>query len=255
MSKRSPRRKKDGSYELLFLCPTCGGSKLEVNSVSLLFHCWNCGSSGRKMGIEDPSGIQSSLLSSKDGTPHHDSKVTSPLPISLSSELPLFALQECRRRRQEPQWLLRRYGVGWSWDEGRLYWPTSPEGGVLRSVLSWETPKTKNVGPKGLIGYQQLGKRQRLVLCEGDWKAASIPVPWVGLGLCGVHLSEAQRASVLLSEPEEVLVCLDGGWEREAQKIVEQLLPLRAKRIDLPWKGGPDDGPRNHLVRILLDVK
>lgn len=294
---RKPRRKSDGSFELPVDCPCCGSSKCDVNSATGKYLCWSCLAGG----VAPTSwgyGLSLPFTSSKDGP--CGSTASDALPpslqpgldhnsLELTEKLPIFALQECMRRRQEPQWLLRRYRVRWSFSRGRLWFPAG-DGGVLRSVLSWEDPKTITVVPygtqKGLVGQHLLdrtltpgwdtqscksensstlppqtqthvqalpGSGLRVVLTEGDWKCAAIPIPWTGLGLQGKTLSEYQRFVLLAAAPLSIDVMLDGGCENEANKIITSLLPFKAGRVDLPRGAGPDDVPRSELVKSLLE--
>lgn len=294
MGVKKPRRKADGSYELPIECIVCGSSKMEINSVSRAYHCWVCNASGvagnnSRYGtffLSTQESVSNASLSSMYGTEARSGGVTNltTIPSDLTDKFPLFAEQECVRRRQEEQWLIRRYNVRWSNAHQRLWFPTR-YGGVLRSVLPWEEPKTYTVVPaytaKGLIGEHLLTRESTgreiptsrkaeqypslthqgipvlspldLVITEGDWKAVSIPVPWVGLGLMGTNMSRNQRDSILLANPTSVTIILDGGCEREAQRIVEYFLPYRAVRINLPGSLGPDDIPRQELVKLLLE--
>ena len=97
--------------------------------------------------------------------------------------------------------------------------------------------------------------RHRLVLPEGDWKAASIPLPWIGLGLLGKTISDEQVWTIKTSNPHSVIVMLDGGFDREAQDVYQRLLPLDVKIARLPPTKGPDDIPRRDLVRLLLSLE
>lgn len=262
---RKSRRKPDGSFEIPVECVCCGSRKCEVNSVSGKTHCWSCGSGGRVQ--VKPEDALSSFLSSKDGPRHQtlelapgrlltSSSASLEEKLDLTDDFPVFALRECVRRRQEPQWLIRRYGVRWSYTEGRLFFPAC-DGGVLRSVLSWEEPKTRCVtgpsGCKGLIGSRLLVPGARVVLSEGDFKSVSTPVPWIGIGLQGTNLTQYQKNILLCSSPASVCVMLDGGWEDQAQEIVEYLLPYKATRVSLPKGYGPDDIDRCDLVNLLLE--
>lgn len=276
---RKPRRKSDGSYELPAECFVCGSSKMEINSSSGKYHCWTCNAGG----VASTSSRDKSLSSfqDKDGSSLYGSarpsSLTSSTPDDLTEKFPIFAEQECIRRRVEPQWLIKRYNVRWSMSAGRLWFPAG-DGGVLRSVIPWETPKTLTVVPlgstKGLVGEHLLSQQGRgwdtqsrkttpdahsasnptlrLVVTEGDWKACSIPVPWTGIATQGTKLSQEQRDKILLSSPRSVTVMLDGGCENEAQRMVEQLLPFKATRVNLPYGCGPDDIPRSLLVNLLL---
>lgn len=280
MSVRKPRRKKDGSIEWPADCACCGSSKLEINGTSLAYHCWSCNFAGvltheefervKGAGWETPSQGSSAF------PPFHPSGPASDLPggaPTLTDELPQIALQEIERRRQEPAWIIHRYGV--RWDGSRLCWPAG-QGWSRRAVLSWETPKTISVSPRGLIGEHLLSSGRdapasckatntslpipglpglRLVLTEGDWKAASIPLPWIGLGLLGKTISDEQVWTVRTSNPHSVIVMLDGGFDREAQDVYQRLLPLDVRIARLPPTKGPDDIPRRDLVKLLLAVE
>lgn len=284
MAARKPRRKKDGSYEWPADCACCGSSKLEINGTSLLYQCWSCGFSGALTREEfervKGAGWEPSEMPAQVFPPFQPGDPTTGLPsgTSLTSKMPQIALQEIERRRQEPAWIIHRYGV--RWDGQRLCWPAG-QGWSRRAVLSWETPKTISVSPRGLIGEHLLSAGRdenpsckvqsprspqlthdlpvlsplRLVLTEGDWKAASIPLPWIGLGLLGKVISDEQLWTIRTSNPHSVIVMLDGGFDREAQEAYEKLLPLDVKIARLPPRCGPDDIPRRDLVKLLLSVE
>lgn len=281
MSIRKPRRKKDGSVEWPADCACCGSSKLEINGTSLAYHCWSCNFAGVLTHEEfervKGAGWETLSQGSSAFPPFHPSGPASDLPggaPTLTDKLPQIALQEIERRRQEPAWIIHRYGV--RWDGSRLCWPAG-QGWSRRAVLSWETPKTISVSPRGLIGEHLLSSGRvvapdpltgatrkepaqaqpglRLVLTEGDWKAASIPLPWIGLGLLGKTISDEQVWTVRTSNPHSVIVMLDGGFDREAQEVYQRLLPLDVRIARLPPTKGPDDIPRRDLVKLLLAVE
>lgn len=243
------RKKRDGTYELPMECPACGGNHMEFNASKGVYHCFSCRSGGFAPSEWGPT---LSSLSSRFG----DVPRTEPLPTpkavvaALRPQLPMLAKQELSRRGFEEAWIVNRYGV--RWDGERLCWPAGA-GWSRRSVLTWERPKTLTVAPKGLIGEHLLTQGCRVVVVEGDWKAAAVPLPWVGVGLMGLEMNDAQKWAILSKNPASVTVMLDGGFVYPAERIREALLPLRANVISLPDGQGPDDIPRRDLVRLLLE--
>ena len=217
---------------------------MEINATSRLYHCFSCHAGGVAPVDWGPALSQLPNLSSRPAA----SPLATP-QSALSVKMPPLALQEIARRRQEVAWIVHRYMV--RWDGERLSWPAG-KGFSRRSVIPWEKPKTLTVPPKGLIGEHLLIPGSRVVVVEGDWKAASIPLPWVGVGLMGTIMSEEQKWTLLTSNPQSITVLLDGGYTYAALKIQEQLLPYRAKVLDLPKDKGPDDIPRRDLVRLLM---
>ncbi len=63
----------------------------------------------------------------------------------------------------------------------------------MRAIWSWESPKTLTLPPRGLIGQHLLAPGLDVVVTEGDYKAAAIPLPWVGVGIMGTAMTEDQR--------------------------------------------------------------
>lgn len=126
-------------------------------------------------------------------------------------------------------------------------------GASRRAIWPWEQPKTLTVPPRGLIGQHLLTKGARVVITEGDFKAASIPLPWIGVGVLGDAMSPDQALALQASEPSEVVIMLDGGMRRQAEKIRELLCPLDSRIVDLPLGQGPDDVDRGTLYRVLVD--
>lgn len=125
-------------------------------------------------------------------------------------------------------------------------------------MCSWESPKTLTVDVAGrgkaLLGGHLLTPGCRVVLVEGDWKAASIPLPWVGVALLGTKMTDAQRWALLACNPCQVVVCLDGGFDLASIAVQAGLLPFRAQIVSLPKGCGPDDIERSELVRLLLEA-
>ena len=250
MAKRRPRRKRDGSIEWPVDCPTCGSPKMDVNLSKMVYHCWRCGSGGRVPKEWAPEfSLLSSWRESIEALPPAK-------PIKASNQpLPLMAKREIQRRGFEEAWIVNRYKV-W-WDGERLVWPAGEYSCSRRAVLPWEEPKAiTDAGPEGkeLLGQHLLKPGSHVVLTEGDWKSAAIPLPWVGVGLLGVELTELQKEILLLSNPATVIVCLDGGFNYEAMVVRTKLLPTPGKIVDLPDGKGPDDIPRRDLVQLLRGV-
>lgn len=97
-------------------------------------------------------------------------------------------------------------------------------------------------GPKGLIGYMNLTAGQDIVLVEGDYKAASIPRPWVAVGIQGTGpLTALQVGMIQQARPLSVSVMLDGGWDGESAIIKQQLWWVKSRVLSLPDGRGPDD--------------
>lgn len=243
-----PRRKSDGSVEIGFPCPLCGARKfkLEVNSASGLWHCWVCNRGGRLSG-EELQRLQVTQALVVQGDSKHE---PTPPPIILTEAYPPYVQQRIRLRGFDPAWLQRRYKV--QWDGSRLCWPCG-QGWSRRAIWPWEEPKTLTVAPKGLIGQHLLSPGARVVLVEGDYKAASIPLPWIGIGLMGTGMTPEQLSILAASEPKEVLIMLDGGFGEEAKKLAEFACLLSPRVVDcLPEGQGPDDVPRRMLYQILM---
>lgn len=242
---KRPRRKKDGSFEVPVQCAVCGSSKCEINTLSWRIHCWSCHFGG-VVPPEERDNL-GNWLSHRGFSPESQREVG-----ELTKVMPLIASQEIKRRGFEEAWLVERYGV--RWDGERLCWPAG-EGWSRRAVLPWQTPKAITVSPRGLIGQHLLHPGCLVVVTEGDWKSASIPLPWVGVGLLGTEMTREQMWTLRTSGASKVYVMLDNSYEEAAEIIRVQLLPLRTKVIRIPGESGdgPDDIPRSRLVQLLLN--
>jgi hypothetical protein len=108
------------------------------------------------------------------------------------------------------------------------------------------------VPPRGLIGEHLLHEGAFVVLVEGDFKAASIPLPWVGLGINGLSLTPSQVDTIQFSRPALITILTDGGFISQAWLLAAQLAPNVCRVKYLPTSKGPDDIPRSDLVQLLL---
>ena len=237
---RGARRKADGTWELPeTLCPGCGTRNLGLNASKGEWYCWVCAKGGRLNSLE--ARKLATVIE------------TGPAPELFKSRAPLTALPPharrfIERRGADPAWLELRYGV--RWDGDRLWFPAG-EGASRRAIWPWEAPKTLTVAPRGLIGQHLLRPGALVVVTEGDFKAAAIPLPWVGVGLMGDAMTDEQAAILTGSQPAEVAVMLDGGFVHQARGVAEKIALLRPRVVELPQKAGPDDVPRGLLFRLL----
>lgn len=240
------RRKPDGSTEIVGDCPVCGSrDNYEINVSTRKHHCWACGYGGVYTGP--------ALLPLFDGpaVPHVASKPSGP----ITTDIPATALYSILRRGFDPEYVVTTYDV--QWDGARLCWPTGT-GFARRAIYPWEEPKVLTVGQKGLIGVNRLRTRQHVVLVEGDFKAAAIPAPWIGVGLQGTEITEFQAALLATHEPASVTVMLDHGYDVPSAKVrgvlnVKLPVTTRVTNVPCPAPGpGPDDVPRAALVSALL---
>lgn len=234
------RRKANGTTEVKVVCPLCAG-KAEINPGLDLWHCWNCGGGGHVPEAWLETVPQDRLEGVRRG-------LTEKFSRREFSDLPDFCRLEIERRGLSPEWIEREYGV--VWDGERMAWPAG-RGWSRRSPFPWVTPKTLTVAPKGLIGQHRLYPGASVVVVEGDYKAAAIPHPWVGVGLMGTVLSLEQMATLKGSRPASVTICLDHGYLKEAGEVRRKLLPLDVRVVE-PAHGGPDDIPRAELYQLLI---
>lgn len=235
------RRRSDGTTEVrgLYPCPSCGKpDHVEANVEKRLWKCWSCGRGGV---VEEGVDL---------GNPQTMKRVRRWKPIQ--KKLPLPAVKEIERRGLCPEWVEVRYRVHWNGE--RMAWPAG-EGWSLRALNPLEEPKTLTVAPRGLIGQHLLDVGQDLVITEGDYKAAAVPLPWVGIGVMGIWMTAAQAAVIRQARPRTITMLLDGGKEAEAEQMAVRLIcsGARLRRVSLPEGKGPDDIPRGELVSLLLE--
>ena len=219
---------------------------MDVNLSKMVYSCWKCGSAGRA-----PKDWKQrlSLLSPLE----ERNAPLVPLPTNPGDvAVPPMMSAEIKRRGHEEAWIVHHYRA-W-WDGERISWPAGPSI-TRRAVLAWEQPKAITVAPrgKGLIGQHLLRPGAHVVITEGDWKSAAIPLPWVGVGLMGVIMSEEQEFILRTSNPASVTVMLDGGCMFQALNIRARMLPMQGRVVELPDGKGPDDIPRKELIRLLRE--
>lgn len=237
MALRRARRKADGTVELPeTLCPRCRTKNLGTTTDGR-WYCWRCGKGGHTQGVVN--------------IPHSVDAPSGPTEPRSLSELPVFARAMMERRGADPAWCESRYRVRWNGE--RLAWPCGA-GLSMRAIWSWQSPKTLTVAPRGLIGQHLLTPGAHVVVTEGDFKAASIPLPWVGVGIMGTAMTQDQALVLLNSRPGSITVLLDGGCGAQAQAIRISLAPTPVRVVDsLPVGAGPDDIDRGELTRMLME--
>lgn len=245
---RKKRRKNDGTTELVFDCPLCGSRlNMEVNLEKGVFKCWACQKSGSVPAEYRRPGTFSFPPGVAGGTPH----AAPAHPATLHEWYPDAAMAEIRRRGFDPEWLYDMYGVRWTGEH--LWWPAG-RGGILRSIWPWDDPKTKAVAPRDLLGQHRLFPGAHVVVTEGDYKSAAIPLPWIGVGVMGTAITPQQALLLRAANPASVTVMLDGGYEDEAYWLGAALSPVRVLFVTLPKGKGPDDIERVDLHRLLLQA-
>lgn len=223
---------------------------MEINVDRGLYLCWACRTSG-SIPLEEQARLAASVGLSR--LPQGAGYLSSDIPrgsLALSGSLPEIATLEIARRGFDPEWLVRRYAVSWDSTYSRLFWPAGV-GGILRSVLEWAPQKTIGVEPRGIIGQHLLRPGAHVVVTEGDYKAAAIPLPWIGVGIMGTEMTDLQVAALSFVRPASVTVCMDGGFSDAAQGVAEQLALLSPRIVHLPDGKGPDDVLRKDLLRVL----
>jgi hypothetical protein len=237
------RRRKGASVELRVVCPMCGSEAAEVNPGISLWNCFKCPGGGPipeswKNAISDADKL--SFMQGRSVPPKR-----------RILELPPHAIHEIERRGFDPHWIVSEYGV--HWDGERMVWPAG-RGRCRRAVHPWQNPKTLTEGNKGLIGQERLRAGAHVVVCEGDYKAACIPLPWVGVGIMGTSMTYEQRILLLHSNPASISVVLDVGYDAEARRIARSLRPFPAQALSLQGVvgQGPDDVGRHEVYKLLL---
>ena len=158
----------------------------------------------------------------------------------------------------EASYTIARYGL--SWDGGRICWPTS--------AGLWKRALTDNLDPKvicpagdrGLLGVHLLGAASDglVVITEGDYAAASIPLPWVGVAIGGKRMNDHQIQALLLHGIREVVLCLDGDAGRDVGITRAHLMRNNIEGLvarGLVDKQGPDDVPVPQRIDMLLEAE
>lgn len=240
--------------ERKFQCPRCilwnpdPRPTLGVDRDDGRFHCWFCIWDGTVEGF--PVNPKAKKKKAK-------STVLAPPDPNLpgTEVLPPAALEFLRGRGLDPQNTALRYLLRW---DGRICW-NAGIGWVRRSINPAFVPKVDTRGASqtrgDLIGGHRMYEGADLALVEGGEKAASIPHPWVGVGLAGTYLHEAQAERVVLSKPASVTVTLDGGVPvRLPPPLARAGLPIFVVE-GLPKGRGPDDVPMEERVRLLMGAR
>ena len=246
------RNKADNSVEIQIDCSLCGSKKnMEYNLHKRVYHCWACNSGG----VLSAKAVEAFLpfVASVNSTGSTGVEIlghSTPKIRTFNGDIPEFAKKFIERRGFSPDWVINRYRV--KWDGNRLSFPCG-SGWSRRAVFLWEEPKTIIDAPRGIIGEHLLTPGSHVVITEGDFKSASIPLPWVGVGICGKAVTELQASTIWLSRPGSIRICLDGCEMDAARRVAKALSPLDCKIVNIPYPGkGPDDIPRNELVSLLL---
>lgn len=246
-----PRRKADGSSEFVLDCPLCGSRlNFEVNSVSGLFNCWACHHSGK---LADPkvSGLgkgTSTFQPDRSGEAPHSRASRCP----PTQDFPEYVLSDWERRQMDKSWILKQYRP--FWDGESICFPTFGGQPWRRSPWAWSNPKVRAYGDKGLLLPVDATQGRDVVLVEGDYKACAIPLPWLGVAIGGVTLSEYQGVLASTLRPSSWTIMLDGGKEVEAEEIRRKLRVFSpvVRVAPIPYKKGPDDVTRTVLLKALL---
>jgi hypothetical protein len=215
-----------------------------VNTRTGKYHCFRCGYGGR---VTDLIGRK---------------KVTSPTEpeeIGKLKPVPDSAYRVLLERGLSPAYTISRYGI--RWDGWRLCFPVGgdkqePDQWWRRAVFSWQQPKVLSPREeKGILGEHLLSRGCIAVLTEGDYKAASIPLPYVGVACGGVTLTPHQLDILSFHHPKVVMVMFDGGVC--PKRVVGSLHTRHIGSIGvvgLPKGQGPDDIPLRERINILGDT-
>jgi hypothetical protein len=90
-----------------------------------------------------------------------------------------------------------------------------------------------------------------IVVTEGDYKALSIPHPYVGIGIGGSELTSNQVDLLVYCKPRVVVLALDGGVDIRGVKGGLEGRGVPVAVMDLPAGAGPDDIPMSERVARL----
>lgn len=231
-------------------CPRCHDWRpvegrfdtLGVDVKSGVFNCWFCGYSGIVVGMPGKK--------SKEPYVHKD-------PNNPVQDLPPAARAWLRERGLDVDNTIARYHLKW---DGRICWPCGEGygGGWARRYIVPHLPKVwtdADVTKGAVIGAHRMTPGCVVVFTEGDCKAASIPAPWVGVGLIGTRMHEEQARRIVLSGAREGVWMLDGGVKVRVPTTMRiNNFPMRYV-VGLPSGKGPDDVPTKERVRLLLEAK
>ena len=254
--KKPGRTRKQGT-EWMYKCPVCGeGSKnkfpFEINIVTGKSSCLRC-------GYTLPKEEKARLLREIKRTKLFpfllpESEVTD--EPGIVGEVPKYLYRTMEERGFDPAWLLHRYKV--KWDGSRLCFPVG-EGDTYwrRAVYPGQRPKVRIDKGTGqyLLGEHLLGSRDYVVLCEGDYGAASIPLPWIGCALGGTTINGKQVEALQWHKPKLVYVMLDGGVDpsKVVREVARELMDVVSIE-ELPAGMGPDDLSMVERIKLLEDA-
>ena len=179
-----------------------------------------------------------------------------PVTPGTNEPVPEYAHAFIRGRGLDPALTIRHYNL--EWRGHRLLWPGYP--GYAGRSISDQKPKqlcmdgfSQNEG--SLIGAHLLHEGAHIAVCQGDFGAASIPCPWVGVGTQGISLTGSQAGRIVLSRPASVTLCGDGGEPMEVPEVLERS-GIQVRRIaELPLKASMDDVPMRVRVMLLLGAE
>lgn len=236
----------------MYQCPRgCKGKRnkapLELNVEKGVGHCFICGLSFRfNVTSQTKRDVLQAIRQDREETPSAD-----------VGSIPFNIHRKFRERGVEPLPTIARYRAGW--DGSRICWPIyqGEEEMTLywrRAVYSLQTPKVlTDSGAHGLLGGHLLTTSNYICITEGDWKAVSIPLPWIGVGIGGTSLSKRQLNLLGLHHPSEVVVCLDGGVDTRRVRTSLTRAGIKNRKIQLPKDLGPDDVSMKERMRLLLE--
>lgn len=244
-------RVEKGGREIVCECPRCPklrkkDARLYVNPEKGTAYCFRC---GYTFSVKLTAAQRRKAQQSWPDYPK-DKPEVGPVPDNLYR---VFV-----DRGIDPIYTISRYRIGW--DGYRLCWPIGEGRYLRRAIYPWDSPKVIMDQPGGhdFVGGEHLMETNKyIVLTEGDWKAASIPLPWIGVLIGGTRLHETQLAIIRYHKPALVVVALDGGYETEGRKIITQLsrkLVPAVQWVGLPHNQGPDDIPNAERVKALIKV-
>jgi hypothetical protein len=250
-----PGQTRRQGQELCYKCPVCHqGSRnkwpFEVNTRTGKGHCLKCGfvlprdvvkEIRKVLKVQFPTGRYS-----RKGPPVGVDEKLQAVPDHMDRII--------EERGIDPSWLTERYGVLWDgsrfcWPVGEGYWRRAPWAGMEPKVMMDPT----SIGH--ILGEPLMDKDQVIVVTEGDYTAASIPLPWIGVGIGGHKVTEKHLDILAFHRPRLVLVMFDGGVSpaKAVRQIAMRLMDVVPVR-GLPREKGPDDVPMARRVSLLLDA-
>ena len=239
LTKEVGRRKQ--GREVIYLCPVCGDrkvsdAKLELNLDTGVYHCFRCGLSGKDTSV------------SKSKKNYSDKKD----PLALLLPVPSNLERLFKERGVDFTLTVHRYRI--LFDGERLCIPVS-NGYWKRSIYEGVEPKVLNTPDShGLLGEELIGEESTVVITEGDFKAFSIPLPFIGVALGGTEMSEKQLDALLYHRPYLVILWLDKGKEKESTKIKKKLSKRLVDTVVVTGQVAPDDMTMAERTNVLFQA-